>query len=171
MDWRRGGRGLGIGLSRVRAGPVARFPVGVQAASVQSVSGGVVERRGRPRDGRDRHQPPNGPNAQARLRPHAAHRLRNQRRAVVVRGQAVPLVVTEAPLVGTGMEGVVAKDSGVAAVANRSGVVESVDSTRIVIRCDEDEKEDEDDEDADTGDNQGKSNNSKGKGKGKGKNK
>ena len=57
--------------------------------------------------------------------------------------QAVPLVVTDAPLVGTGMEKAVAKDSGVAVVAKRNGIVESVDSTRIVIRCDEDEKEDD----------------------------
>jgi DNA-directed RNA polymerase subunit beta len=49
--------------------------------------------------------------------------------------QAVPLLVTEAPLVGTGMEFPVAKDSGVTVVAKRSGVVESVDATRIVIRA------------------------------------
>ncbi|MBW1678733.1 MAG: DNA-directed RNA polymerase subunit beta, partial [Deltaproteobacteria bacterium] len=55
--------------------------------------------------------------------------------------QAVPLVVTEAPLIGTGMERVVAKDSGVTVVAKRSGIVESVDSSRIVVRCDEYEKE------------------------------
>ena len=57
--------------------------------------------------------------------------------------QAVPLVVTDAPLVGTGMEKVVAKDSGVAVVAKRNGIVDSIDSTRIVIRCDEDEKDDD----------------------------
>jgi len=50
--------------------------------------------------------------------------------------QAVPLVVTEAPLVGTGMEHSVARDSGVAVVAKRSGMVESVDASRIVIRAD-----------------------------------
>jgi DNA-directed RNA polymerase subunit beta len=50
--------------------------------------------------------------------------------------QAVPLMVTEAPLVGTGMEHAVARDSGVARVARRSGVVESVDASRIVIRSD-----------------------------------
>jgi DNA-directed RNA polymerase, beta subunit/140 kD subunit len=50
--------------------------------------------------------------------------------------QAVPLVRTEAPLVGTGMEFVVARDSGVTAVARRGGVVESVDATRIVIKTD-----------------------------------
>ncbi|MFH0812836.1 MAG: DNA-directed RNA polymerase subunit beta [Pseudomonadota bacterium] len=55
--------------------------------------------------------------------------------------QAVPLMVTEAPLIGTGMEKGVAKDSGVTVVAQRSGIVESVDSTRIVVRCDEDGKE------------------------------
>ncbi|HEB75613.1 MAG TPA: DNA-directed RNA polymerase subunit beta [Nitrospirae bacterium] len=48
--------------------------------------------------------------------------------------QAVPLLTSEAPLVGTGMEGIAAKDSGVVVIAKRSGVVESVDSTRIVVR-------------------------------------
>jgi len=50
--------------------------------------------------------------------------------------QAVPLLRTEAPLVGTGMEKVVARDSGVTVVARRDGVAESVDSTRIVIKAD-----------------------------------
>src|SRR3989442_7362125 len=50
--------------------------------------------------------------------------------------QAVPLLRTEAPLVGTGMERVVARDSGATLVAARSGMVESVDSTRIVIKAD-----------------------------------
>ncbi len=50
--------------------------------------------------------------------------------------QAVPLVRTEAPFVGTGMERRVAVDSGVCAVARRSGTVESVDATRIVVRPD-----------------------------------
>jgi DNA-directed RNA polymerase subunit beta len=49
--------------------------------------------------------------------------------------QAVPLLRTEAPLVGTGIEKVVARDSGVTAVARRDGMVESVDSTRIVIKA------------------------------------
>ena len=49
--------------------------------------------------------------------------------------QAVPLLQTEAPLVGTGMEQVVARDSGAALVAQRDGIVESVDSTRIVIKA------------------------------------
>ena len=49
--------------------------------------------------------------------------------------QAVPLLRTHAPLVGTGMEGKVAGDSGVTAMARRSGVVESVDSSRIVVRA------------------------------------
>ena len=48
--------------------------------------------------------------------------------------QAVPLVKTAAPLVGTGMEGKVAQDSGVTVVARRDGVVESVDAARIVVR-------------------------------------
>src|SRR5262245_241128 len=50
--------------------------------------------------------------------------------------QAVPLLRTEAPLVGTGMEKVVARDSGVTVVARRDGVVESVDSMRIVVKAD-----------------------------------
>jgi DNA-directed RNA polymerase subunit beta len=50
--------------------------------------------------------------------------------------QALPLMRTDAPLVGTGMEGVVARDSGVTVVAKRSGVVESVDAARIVIKPD-----------------------------------
>ncbi|WP_417478734.1 DNA-directed RNA polymerase subunit beta [Maricaulis sp.] len=52
--------------------------------------------------------------------------------------QAVPLVKAEAPLVGTGMEAVVARDSGAAVAARRTGVVEQVDATRIVIRATED---------------------------------
>ncbi|MCC6915294.1 MAG: DNA-directed RNA polymerase subunit beta [Rhodospirillaceae bacterium] len=51
--------------------------------------------------------------------------------------QAVPLIQAEAPLVGTGMEGVVAHDSGAAIAAKRTGVVEQVDATRIVIRATE----------------------------------
>jgi len=50
--------------------------------------------------------------------------------------QAVPLLRTEAPLVGTGMEKTVARDSGVTIVAKRDGVVETVDSTRIVVKAD-----------------------------------
>jgi DNA-directed RNA polymerase subunit beta len=57
--------------------------------------------------------------------------------------QALPLMRTDAPLVGTGMEGVVARDSGVTVVAKRSGVVESVDASRIVIKPDP-ERGDED---------------------------
>ncbi|HEY3237561.1 MAG TPA: DNA-directed RNA polymerase subunit beta, partial [Polyangiaceae bacterium] len=49
--------------------------------------------------------------------------------------QAVPLVRTAAPLVGTGIESRVAKDSGVCVVAKRAGVVESVDAERIVVRA------------------------------------
>jgi len=47
--------------------------------------------------------------------------------------QAVPLITSDAPLVGTGIEGVVAKDSGVTVVANRDGVVVDVDASRIVL--------------------------------------
>ncbi|MEJ1969481.1 MAG: DNA-directed RNA polymerase subunit beta [Rhizomicrobium sp.] len=51
--------------------------------------------------------------------------------------QAVPLLRPEAPLVGTGMEEVVARDSGSAIAARRTGVVDQVDATRIVIRATE----------------------------------
>jgi DNA-directed RNA polymerase subunit beta len=51
--------------------------------------------------------------------------------------QAVPLMRTQAPLVGTGMEAVVARDSGVTVVAKRDGVVESVDAARIVVNPDD----------------------------------
>jgi DNA-directed RNA polymerase subunit beta len=51
--------------------------------------------------------------------------------------QAVPLLRPEAPLVGTGMEEVVARDSGAAIAARRAGVVDQVDATRIVIRATE----------------------------------
>ena len=50
--------------------------------------------------------------------------------------QAVPLLISEAPLVGTGIESVVARDSGVAIVARRDGQVVDVDASRIVIRHD-----------------------------------
>jgi len=52
--------------------------------------------------------------------------------------QAVPLVRAEAPFVGTGMEAVVARDSGAAIAARRGGIVDQVDATRIVIRATED---------------------------------
>jgi DNA-directed RNA polymerase subunit beta len=48
--------------------------------------------------------------------------------------QAVPLIRTRSPLIGTGMEGIVARDSGVTVVARRDGTVESVDAARIVVR-------------------------------------
>lgn len=51
--------------------------------------------------------------------------------------QAVPLINAEKPLVGTGLERIVAIDSGVAAVARRAGVVDSVDAARIVVRADD----------------------------------
>ena len=50
--------------------------------------------------------------------------------------QAVPLMVSKAPLVGTGIEGVVAKDSGVTVVARHDGTVVDVDASRIVLRHD-----------------------------------
>ena len=49
--------------------------------------------------------------------------------------QAVPLVRAEAPFVGTGMEGVVARDSGASIAARRTGIVDQVDATRIVVRA------------------------------------
>jgi DNA-directed RNA polymerase subunit beta len=50
--------------------------------------------------------------------------------------QAVPLLRTQAPLVGTGIEAVVARDSGVTCVAKRDGIVEAVDASRIVVKAD-----------------------------------
>ncbi|MCW7752431.1 DNA-directed RNA polymerase subunit beta [Desulfobotulus sp. H1] len=55
--------------------------------------------------------------------------------------QAVPLTRSEAPLVGTGIEGVVARDSGVAIVCGRDGVVVDVDASRIVIKHELEEHE------------------------------
>ncbi|MGI9289528.1 MAG: DNA-directed RNA polymerase subunit beta, partial [Pseudomonadales bacterium] len=53
--------------------------------------------------------------------------------------QAVPTLLTQKPLVGTGMERTVARDSGVCVVARRGGKVESVDASRIVVRVNEKE--------------------------------
>ena len=55
--------------------------------------------------------------------------------------QAVPTLRTEKPLVGTGMESVVARDSGVTVIAERGGVVDSVDASRIVVRVNDAEAE------------------------------
>jgi DNA-directed RNA polymerase subunit beta len=55
--------------------------------------------------------------------------------------QAVPLIRSHAPLVGTGMEGKLARDSGVCTLARRDGFIESVDATRIVVRPDTDKPE------------------------------
>lgn len=52
--------------------------------------------------------------------------------------QAVPLLQAEAPIVGTGMEFVAARDSGALVIAKRDGIVERVDSSRIVVRTSED---------------------------------
>lgn len=54
--------------------------------------------------------------------------------------QAVPLIRAEAPLVGTGMEEVVARDSGATVIARRSGIVDQVDAQRIVVRVTDDEQ-------------------------------
>ena len=51
--------------------------------------------------------------------------------------QAVPLVKADAPLVGTGMEAIVARDSGAAIAARRTGFIDQIDATRIVIRASE----------------------------------
>lgn len=51
--------------------------------------------------------------------------------------QAVPLLTSEAPLIGTGMEKTVARDSGVTTIAKRDGIVDQVDANRIVIRVTE----------------------------------
>jgi DNA-directed RNA polymerase subunit beta len=51
--------------------------------------------------------------------------------------QAVPTLASDKPLVGTGMERYVAADSGVCVVANRPGVIDSVDASRIVVRVNE----------------------------------
>ena len=56
--------------------------------------------------------------------------------------QAVPLIKAESPLVGTGIEATVARDSGVNIVARRNGFVDQVDSTRIVIRALTDDEKD-----------------------------
>src|SRR5271154_6066351 len=48
--------------------------------------------------------------------------------------QSVPLLVSEAPFVGTGMEGVTARDSGAVILAKRNGIIDSVDSERIIVR-------------------------------------
>jgi DNA-directed RNA polymerase subunit beta len=52
--------------------------------------------------------------------------------------QAVPLLQAEAPLVGTGIEEVVARDSGAAIMARRAGIIDQVDAARIVVRATED---------------------------------
>jgi DNA-directed RNA polymerase subunit beta len=55
--------------------------------------------------------------------------------------QAVPTIKSDSPLVGTGMESVVARDSGYLAIAQRDGIVESVDARRIVVRASGKEKD------------------------------
>jgi len=58
--------------------------------------------------------------------------------------QAVPLLKAKAPVIGTGVESVVARDSGVSVIAKRGGVAEDVDASRIVIRSDGGDGHDED---------------------------
>ncbi len=55
--------------------------------------------------------------------------------------QAVPLVHTDAPFVGTGMEGIVAKDSGAVILASRDGIVDQIDSTRVVLSSKSDDQD------------------------------
>ncbi len=55
--------------------------------------------------------------------------------------QAVPLLKPEVPVVGTGIESVVARDSGAVVAARRSGVVESVDASRIIVKADKVEED------------------------------
>ena len=55
--------------------------------------------------------------------------------------QAVPTLISEKPLVGTGMERNVARDSGVCVIAKRGGVIDSVDAARIVVRVHDEETE------------------------------
>ncbi len=55
--------------------------------------------------------------------------------------QAVPTLKTEKPLVGTGIEHLVAKDSGVTVVSKRGGIVDYVDASRIVVRANDQEAE------------------------------
>src|SRR5271154_4771806 len=55
--------------------------------------------------------------------------------------QAVPLLKPDAPLVGTGLEGTVGRDSGVTVVGKRDGIVESGDAERIVVRADKQTKD------------------------------
>ncbi len=58
--------------------------------------------------------------------------------------QAVPLMCPEVPVVGTGMEAVVARDSGAVLSARRAGVVESIDASRIIVRADNPDEDDVD---------------------------
>jgi DNA-directed RNA polymerase subunit beta len=55
--------------------------------------------------------------------------------------QAVPLVTTQAPIIGTGIEYIAAKDSGVVEIAQKDGVVHFVSADEIVIKCDDGSKE------------------------------
>jgi DNA-directed RNA polymerase subunit beta len=63
--------------------------------------------------------------------------------------QAVPLIRTDAPIVGTGMEYYAAKDSGACVLCRRSGIVETVDANRIVIRVEDDPDTETDESGAD----------------------
>jgi DNA-directed RNA polymerase subunit beta len=56
--------------------------------------------------------------------------------------QAVPLIVPQAPLIGTGMERIVGRDSRVTVAAKRSGIVKSIDANRIIVQCDDKYRDD-----------------------------
>ena len=56
--------------------------------------------------------------------------------------QAVPLLKVEAPLVGTGLEATVARDSGAVVLAKRGGIVDQVDSERIIVRVEGEDLDD-----------------------------
>lgn len=57
--------------------------------------------------------------------------------------QAVPIIQHETPIIGTGLEEKVARDSGMLAIASENGVIEKIDSSRIVLKHDKDNKETE----------------------------
>ena len=57
--------------------------------------------------------------------------------------QAVPLIITEAPIIGTGMEKIVGRDSRVTITAKHNGVIKSVDANRIILRYEEKSKHEE----------------------------
>ena len=55
--------------------------------------------------------------------------------------QAVPLLKVESPFVGTGLEATVARDSGAVVLSKRGGIVDQVDSERIIVRVEGEDEE------------------------------